>query len=104
MCDTYTHILIRALNFLINLDLENLSPELTRNFKLIYELDLRVHELLLDIDRLKSDYLTNFATFDVEKRQEKMREIDQKYDKCKQFSDEKVQLANITYDLVGALF
>ena len=82
--------------------MENLSPELTRNFKLIYELDTRVHEILLDIDRLKSDYLTNFAAFDVDKRQEKMREIDAKYDKCKQFSEEKVQLANLTYDLVSA--
>ena len=29
-----------------------------------------------------------------------MKIIDQKYEKCKQFSDEKVQLANQTYEMV----
>lgn len=30
----------------------------------------------------------------------KAKEIDQKYEKCKELSDEKVQVANQTYELV----
>ncbi len=82
------------------IDLENLSPELTRNFKLIHELDSRVHQLLMEIDKLKAEYLSSFSGIDHEKRLAKMKIIDQKYDKCKQFSDEKVQLANQTYEMV----
>lgn len=85
--------------FLIK-DLENLSPELTRNFKLIYELDLRVHDGLIEIDKLKSDYLSNFKSMDNEARLASMKMIDLKYEKIKQFGDEKVQLANQTYELV----
>lgn len=80
--------------------MENLSPELTRNFKLIYELDLRVHESLLEIDKLKNEYLTNFKSYDNETRLAKMKIIDKKYEKIKQYGDEKVQLANQTYELV----
>lgn len=81
-------------------NLENLSPELTRNFKLIYEIDLRVYNTLAEIDRLKKDYIQNFKSFDQTTRLDKMKFIDKKYEKVKQFGDEKVQLANQTYELV----
>lgn len=85
---------------LLKTDLENLSPELTRNFKLIYDLDSRVHELLKEIDTLKCDYLTNLKTMDTETRLAQMRLIEKKYEKCKELGDEKVQLANQTYEMV----
>jgi len=46
-------------------NLENLSPELTRNFKTIYDLDAKVHNILIEIDVLKKFYLNNLkiATF-----------------------------------------
>ncbi|CAF0724106.1 unnamed protein product [Brachionus calyciflorus] len=81
-------------------NLENLSPELTRNFHLIKEIDLRVQTALIEIDKLKKEYIQNFKSYDVQTRAEKMKIIDRKYEKIKQFGDEKVQLANQTYELV----
>ena len=81
-------------------DLESLSPELTRNFKLIYELDTHIHEILKEIDLLKTDYLNNVRSMDNEARLSKMKVIEKKYEKCKEMSDEKVQLANQTYEMV----
>jgi chromosome segregation ATPase len=81
-------------------DLENLSPELTRNFKLIHDLDLRVKECLEEIDKLKVDYLADIKTFSNEVATEKMKDIEKKYEKCREYSEEKVQLANQTYEMV----
>jgi hypothetical protein len=80
-------------------NLENLSPELTRNFKTIYDLDAKVHNILIEIDVLKKFYLNNLKSMDAETRLIKMKEIDKKYELSKKFSDEKVQLANITCKL-----
>ena len=85
---------------MILLDLESLSPELSRNFKLIYELDTHVHEILKEIDLLKTEYLNNVKSMDNETRLAKMKIIEKKYEKCKDLSDEKVQLANQTYEMV----
>lgn len=80
--------------------MENLSPELTRNFKLVYELDSRVQETLIKVDSLKKDYLSNLKSYNSETRLIKAKEIDQFYEKSKELSDEKVQVANQTYELV----
>lgn len=78
-----------------------MSPDLIRNFKLIQDLDSRVRDLLIDIDNLKDVYLKNFKSYDQDTRLIKVKEIDEQYEKCKQYSDEKVQLANQTYELVN---
>lgn len=72
-----------------------------RNFKLIQDLDARVRDILIEIDSLKEAYLKNFKSYDQETRVKSVKEIDDKYEKCKQYSDEKVQLANQTYELVS---
>ena len=77
-------------------NLENLSPDLTRNFKLIYDLDTKVHDILIEIDKLKAEYLADLKNMDNDTRLTKMKIIDKKYELCKEFSDEKVQLANNT--------
>lgn len=77
-------------------NLENLSPDLTRNFKLIYDLDTKVHDILIEIDKLKAEYLADLKNMDNDTRLTKMKVIDKKYELCKEFSDEKVQLANNT--------
>ena len=69
---------------------------MTRNFKLIYDLDTKVHDILIEIDKLKKYYLNNLKTMDSETRLLKMKEIDKKYELSKKFGDEKVQLANNT--------
>ena len=81
--------------------MENLSPELIRNFKLIQDLDSRVRDILIEIDNLKENYLKNFKSYDQETRLTKIKDIEDKYEKSKQFSDEKVQLANKTYNLTN---
>lgn len=78
-----------------------MSPELTRNFKLIYELDLRVQNASVEIDKLKAEFFANFKTMDNESRMAQIKLIDRKYDKVKQLSEEKVQLANQTYEMVS---
>jgi hypothetical protein len=80
--------------------LESLSPELTRNFKIIHDLDVKVQDILVEIDTLKTVYLAEFKQMDAETRNNKMKIINKKHEKCKQLSDEKVQLANQTYELV----
>ncbi len=80
--------------------MDNLSPDLIRNFKLIQDLDSRVRDILIHIDELKDIYLKSYKSYDQETRLTKVKEIDEQYEKCKQYSDEKVQLANQTYELV----
>lgn len=80
--------------------LENLSPELTRNFKLIYDLDVRIQNASIEIDGLKSEYLANSKSMDNEARQAQLKIINRKYEKINQLSDEKVQLANQSYEMV----
>lgn len=80
--------------------MESLPPELSRNFKLIHDLDIRVRDILIEIDKLKADFLGELKTMDNETRQAKQKIISAKYEKCREFSDEKVQLANQTYELV----
>jgi hypothetical protein len=80
--------------------LESLSPELTRNFKIIHDLDVKVQEILVEIDTLKAEYLAEFKRLDSDARASKMKIINKKHEKCKQLSEEKVQLANQTYELV----
>ena len=85
-------------------NLENLSTDLTRNFKLIYDLDTKVHDILIEIDKLKAEYLADLKNMDNDTRLTKMKIIDKKYELCKEFSDEKVQLANNTCNYSLLLF
>jgi inhibitor of growth protein 4 len=80
--------------------LESLPLELTRNFKIIHDLDVKVQEILVEIDALKTAYLAEFKQLDTETRANRMKAVNKKHEKCKQLSDEKVQLANQTYELV----
>jgi inhibitor of growth protein 4 len=112
------------LKFILFQGLENLSPELTRNFKLMHDLDQRVQgslnfhifaftflsnnliifivkiDLLNDVEKMKHDYLNNMKSMDPEDRSSHLKVIEKKFEKCKEFSDEKVQLANQTYEMV----
>ena len=56
--------------------MENLSPELIRNFKLIQDLDSRVRDILIEIDTLKETYKNNFKTYCQETRLIKIKEIE----------------------------
>ncbi len=49
---------------------------------------------------MKYDYLNNMKSMDSENRSNHLKLIEKKFEKCKEFSDEKVQLANQTYEMV----
>jgi inhibitor of growth protein 4 len=73
---------------------------MTRSLKIIHDLDVKVQEILVEIDALKSEYLNEFKQMDTETRSNRMKTINKKYERVKQLSDEKVQIATHTYAFV----
>ncbi|XP_060873284.1 inhibitor of growth protein 4-like [Metopolophium dirhodum] len=80
--------------------LENLPVELQRNLTLMQLLDSKVQELMLNIDKLANDYMSNVKRYSVEKKNETMTIIQRQFDKAKEYSDDKFQLAKENYELV----
>lgn len=54
------------------------------------------------IDSLARDYTANARTLTSEQKLSLLRQIQQSYGKCKEFGDDKVQLAMQTYEMVRA--
>lgn len=52
------------------------------------------------IDSLARDYTANARTLSSEQKLSLLRQIQQSYGKCKEFGDDKVQLAMQTYEMV----
>lgn len=80
--------------------IENLPFELQRNFQLMRELDQRTEDLKAEIDKLAGEYVTNARTLTSDQKVELVRQIQGAYGKCKEFGDDKVQLAMQTYEMV----
>ncbi|TSO05410.1 Intermediate filament family orphan 1 [Bagarius yarrelli] len=80
--------------------IENLPFELQRNFQLMRDLDQRTEDLKGQIDSLARDYTANARTLSSEQKLSLLRQIQQSYGKCKEFGDDKVQLAMQTYEMV----
>ncbi|KAM9461798.1 inhibitor of growth protein 5a [Clarias gariepinus] len=80
--------------------IENLPCELQRNFTLMRELDNRTEEKKGEIDKLAEEYITNVRNLASEQRVEHLQKIQSAYSKCKEYSDDKVQLAMQTYEMV----
>lgn len=53
------------------------------------------------IDSLAREYTANARTLSSEQKLTMLRQIQQSYGKCKEFGDDKVQLAMQTYEMVG---
>lgn len=53
------------------------------------------------IDSLAKEYTANARTLSSEQKLSILRQIQQSYSKCKEFGDDKVQLAMQTYEMVG---
>lgn len=64
-------------------------------------------DFLLDlkgqIDSLAKEYTANARTLSSEQKLSILRQIQQSYSKCKEFGDDKVQLAMQTYEMVSPL-
>lgn len=55
------------------------------------------------IDSLAKEYTANARTLSSEQKLSILRQIQQSYSKCKEFGDDKVQLAMQTYEMVSIL-
>ncbi|XP_013889845.1 inhibitor of growth protein 5 [Austrofundulus limnaeus] len=80
--------------------IENLPCELQRNFTLMRDLDNRTEEKKAEIDKLAEEYIANVKNLASGQRVEHLQKIQNAYSKCKEFSDDKVQLAMQTYEMV----
>lgn len=56
------------------------------------------------IDSLAKEYTANARTLSSEQKLSILRQIQQSYSKCKEFGDDKVQLAMQTYEMVCILW
>uniref|UniRef100_H2ZUM3 Inhibitor of growth family member 5 n=1 Tax=Latimeria chalumnae TaxID=7897 RepID=H2ZUM3_LATCH len=80
--------------------IENLPCELQRNFQLMRDLDQRTEDKKAEIDKLATDYIANVKILSPDQRVEHLKKIQNAYSKCKEYSDDKVQLAMQTYEMV----
>ncbi|XP_018593105.1 inhibitor of growth protein 4 [Scleropages formosus] len=80
--------------------IENLPFELQRNFQLMRDLDQRTEDLKKQIDSMACEYTANARTLSSDQKVSLLRQIQQSYSKCKEFGDDKVQLAMQTYEMV----
>lgn len=55
-----------------------------------------------EIDILAAEYISTVKTLSSEQRVEHLQKIQSAYNKCKEYSDDKVQLAMQTYEMVSA--
>ncbi|XP_043662131.1 inhibitor of growth protein 5 isoform X1 [Drosophila teissieri] len=83
--------------------LESLPTELERNFKLMRKLDDRAQTAMKSIDSHAKDFMRKLGengAMSEEERRERQEDIKALFGKAKEYSDDKVQLAIQTYELV----
>uniref|UniRef100_A0A1Q3F856 Inhibitor of growth protein n=1 Tax=Culex tarsalis TaxID=7177 RepID=A0A1Q3F856_CULTA len=84
--------------------LEHLPNELKRNFTLMRELDSRAQGMMKSIDEKANEFMKQLVntkeTFPDDVKKEKLRTIQELFNKAKELGDDKVQLAIQTYELV----
>lgn len=97
-----------SINFVLNIcfpikGLEHLPNELKRNFTLMRDLDTRACNVMKSIDEKATVYMKGMLVKECpeeDKKKEKSKEIQNLFNKAKQYGDDKVQLAIQTYELV----
>uniref|UniRef100_U5EZW2 Inhibitor of growth protein n=1 Tax=Corethrella appendiculata TaxID=1370023 RepID=U5EZW2_9DIPT len=84
--------------------LEHLPNELKRNFTLMRDLDLRAQNLMKSIDEKANEFMKSMINtkenFPEDVRKEKLKVIQDHFNRAKEYGDDKVQLAIQTYELV----
>ncbi|XP_051555101.1 inhibitor of growth protein 5-like [Myxocyprinus asiaticus] len=80
--------------------IEGLPFELQRNFSLMGDLDNRTEEKKAEISELAAEYIEKVRNLESEERVQHLKKIENAYNKCKEFSDDKVQLALQIYEMV----
>lgn len=90
--------------FFLGPGLEHLPNELKRNFTLMRELDSRAQGMMKSIDEKANEFMKQLVntkeTFPDDVKKEKLRTIQELFNKAKELGDDKVQLAIQTYELV----
>uniref|UniRef100_A0A8B9L5L3 Inhibitor of growth protein n=1 Tax=Astyanax mexicanus TaxID=7994 RepID=A0A8B9L5L3_ASTMX len=82
------------------LGIEGLPFELQRNFSLMTDLDNRTELKKVEIDNLAAEYTAKVKNLSSEERMEHLKRIENAYDQCREFSDDKVLLAMQIYEMV----
>ncbi|XP_065133257.1 inhibitor of growth protein 5b [Paramisgurnus dabryanus] len=80
--------------------IEGLPCELQRNFSLMGDLDNRTEEKKEEINELAAEYVASARNLASEERVQHLKKIENAYNKCKEYSDDKVQLAMQIYEMV----
>ncbi|GCC33882.1 inhibitor of growth protein 5a isoform X2 [Chiloscyllium punctatum] len=80
--------------------IENLPCELQRIFHLMRDLDQRTEDKKVEIDKLATEYISNVKDLSPDQRVDQLKKIQLAYNKCREYSDDKVQLAMETYEMV----
>lgn len=60
-----------------------------------------VVDLKAEIDKLATEYMSSARSLSSEEKLALLKQIQEAYGKCKEFGDDKVQLAMQTYEMVG---
>jgi chromosome segregation ATPase len=81
-------------------NIESLPRDFQRNFALIKDLDNRVQGLEEEIKSLLSSYEKEVKKLSEADRKANLCQIQEKFDKMKEYSDDKVQLAVQMYEMV----
>lgn len=85
-------------NFLESI--EYLPPEMKRNFALIGDLDQRAQDTMKEIDTCKKSYKEHVAQLSREEREKQLKKIEDLFQKAKEYTDNKVQIAVQIYEMV----
>ena len=80
--------------------IESVPGELQRNFNMMHDLDKRVQDLMKEIETVYSQYIEKAGELKNSEKAKYLSDIRQKFDKSNTFSDDKVQLAMQTYEMV----
>ena len=80
--------------------IESVPGELQRNFNMMHDLDKRVYELMKEVESCYNQYLENVSEMKNSDKAQSLSDIRQKFEKSNTYSDDKVQLAMQTYEMV----
>lgn len=80
--------------------IEHLPKELQRNFSLMKDLDQRTKDTTNEVEEWVRDYKKCVASLSPSDRKTKLSKIDELYQKAKEYSDDKVQLAMQMYEMI----
>ncbi|CAG2175312.1 unnamed protein product [Oppiella nova] len=80
--------------------LETLPTDLQRNFTLMRDLDTKTEELVSKINKSAEDYILSVNDLSTTDKCERFDQIHDMFEKAKVLSDDKVQLAMQTYEMV----